>query len=223
MSLKHIVWDWNGTLLNDAEASCKAAGDLFEKRNLGSLSIDMYRDKIVYPVINVYVEAGIDFSKETFQDICDEYMANYLNNSYMISLHEDALTVLELFKNKGLKQHIVSASDIGVLTMQLQSYGLESYFINILGQDNNRGDSKTQLAKKLINLVECKPHEMLFIGDTIHDYEVAEEAGMHCCLVSNGHCSEKRLKSTGVPVFRNLTELAENFDYLQKCINGGEK
>jgi len=214
MILKHIVWDWNGTLLNDAEASCKAAADLFEKRNLGTFSIDVYRDKIVYPVINVYIEAGLDFSKETYQDICDEYMANYLNNSHMISLHEDAVTALELFKNKGLKQHIVSASDRGVLIRQIENYGLMSYFVNILGQDNNRGDSKTRLAEKLVELVGCQPNEMLFIGDTIHDYEVAKEAGMHCCLVSNGHCSEKRLKATGVPIFRNLTELAENFDYL---------
>ena len=26
-----------------------------------------------------------------------------------------------------------------------------------------------------------------------------------------GHCSEERLKATGVPVFRNLTELFENY------------
>lgn len=218
MSLKHIVWDWNGTLLNDVEASCKAASDLFEKRNIGSFSIDIYRDKIVYPVINVYIEAGVDFSKETYQDVCDEYLANYLNNSHMISLHEDALTVLELFKKKGLNQHIVSASDIGVLKRQLQSYELIPYFINILGQDNNRGESKTQLAEKLVNMVECEPHEMLFIGDTIHDYEVAKEAGMRCCLVSNGHCSEERLKATGVPVFRNLTELSGNFDHIQEAL-----
>ena len=49
------------------------------KRNLGSVSIDMYKDKIVYPVINVYIEAGFDFSNESYQDVCDEYIANYLN------------------------------------------------------------------------------------------------------------------------------------------------
>ncbi|HHU90551.1 MAG TPA: HAD family hydrolase [Clostridiaceae bacterium] len=211
MRLKHIVWDWNGTLLNDAEASCNAANELFKKRNLGSVSIDMYKDKIVYPVINVYIEAGFDFSNESYQDVCDEYIANYLNNSHIISLHKDALAVLKQFKNKGLKQHIVSASDREILTQQIQDHGLRSYFVNILGQDNNRGDSKTLLAEKLVSLVKCEPSEMLFIGDTIHDFEVAKETGMRCCLVSNGHCSEERLKATGVPVFRNLTELFENY------------
>lgn len=212
MSLKHIVWDWNGTILNDANASCKAVDDMFIKRNLGSVSIDLYRDNIVYPVINVYIEAGIDFSKETFQDICDEYLTNYLNNSHIISLHKDAQAILKLFKNKGLKQHIVSASDSRVLAQQIQGYGLGPYFVNILGQDNNRADSKTLLAEKLVDLVSCEPQEMLFIGDTIHDFEVAQESGMRCCLVSNGHCSEERLKATGAPVYKNLTELYENYE-----------
>lgn len=211
MSLKHIVWDWNGTILNDAIASCKAVDDMFKKRNLGSVSIDLYRDKIVYPVINVYIDAGIDFSKETYQEICDEYITNYLNNSHIISLHQDAQTVLELFKNRGFEQHIVSASDSGVLAKQIHNYGLGSYFTHILGQDNNRADSKTFLAEKLVDLVCCEPQEMLFIGDTIHDFEVAQESGMCCCLVSNGHCSEKRLKNTRAPVYKNLTELYENY------------
>ena len=61
--------------------------------------------------------------------------------------------------------------------------------------------------------MNCEPDEMLFIGDTIHDFEVAQEAGMRCCLVSNGHCSEERLKATGVPVYKNLTELYENYKW----------
>ena len=213
MNLKHIVWDWNGTIINDTEASCKAVSDLFIKRNLGSISIDMYRDKIVYPVINVYIEAGFDFNNETFQEVCDEYLANYLSNSHLIALHDDVLSVLKLFKNKGLEQHIVSASESEVLAKQIQEYGLGAYFANILGQDNNRADSKARLAEKLVSMVNCEPDEMLFIGDTIHDFEVAQEAGMRCCLVSNGHCSEERLKATGVPVYKNLTALYENYKW----------
>ena len=86
-------------------------------------------------------------------------------------------------------------------------------FCYILGQDNNRADSKARLAEKLVSMVNCEPDEMLFIGDTIHDFEVAQEAGMRCCLVSNGHCSEERLKATGVPVYKNLTELYENYKW----------
>ncbi|MGI6085377.1 MAG: HAD family hydrolase [Acetivibrionales bacterium] len=213
MGFKHIVWDWNGTILNDAEVSCMAVDDLLVKRNLGSISLDMYKAKIVFPVIDLYCEAGFDFENESFQDVCDEYIANYLYRAHMISLHKDVIEVLEYFRDRGLEQHIVSASDKEILARQIKEYGIESYFINIFGQDNNRADSKIFLAKNLVDLVDCSPKEMLFIGDTIHDFEVAQEAGMHCCLVSNGHCNEERLKATGAPVYKNLTELYKNYEH----------
>lgn len=207
MNIKHIVWDWNGTLLNDAIASAKAIDDVLNKRNLGRVPLELYRRKIVFPVIDVYIESGLDFEKESFQDICDEYLNNYLNEAANISLHDDAEFVIKEFQKRGLIQHIVSASDIGVLKNQINYYGLEKNFDKVLGQDNNRADSKVNLAKQLLTLVDCKPVDMLFIGDTIHDYEVANEVGMNSALVSNGHCSEERLKKTGAPVYDNLTAL----------------
>lgn len=207
MKIKHIVWDWNGTILNDAEACSMAIDDMFKKRNLGSISLELYRRKIVFPVVDLYNESGFDFKKESFQAVCDEYLENYLNKAHLISLHRDAKTILENFQKRGFVQHIVSASDSKVLAQQIEFYGLKEYFSNILGQENNRADSKVHLAKHLLELVGCEAKEMLFIGDTVHDYEVATEAGMNICLVSNGHCNEERLKETGAPVYANLTHL----------------
>jgi len=204
---KHIVWDWNGTLLNDAEACAKAVNEMFVKRNLGTVTLEEYKDKIVYPVIRMYIESGFDLEKEDFQDICDEYTENYLKYSDEISLQKDSAAVLEKFRERGITQHIVSASGSVILRQQVRYYGIESYFSNILGQDNNRGDSKVDLARKLIVLTGSDPNEMLFIGDTVHDHEVASEVGFHCALVSSGHCTKERLMATGAPVFASLSEL----------------
>jgi len=206
---RHIVWDWNGTLLDDAEVCARAISDMCEKRNLGKYTLEEYKDKITYPVISMYLESGFDLEKENFQDICDEYTENYLRYSDKISLHKDSVPVLEKLREKGLAQHIVSASGIVVLRQQVRNYGIEQYFSNILGQDNNRGESKVDLARKLMLLTGCDPNEMLFIGDTVHDHEVASEVGFHCILVSNGHCSEERLLATGAPVFASLSEMYE--------------
>lgn len=207
MIIKHIVWDWNGTILNDANACAKAIDDMFKKRNLGRVTLDEYREKIVFPVINLYQVSGFDLEKEDYQAICDEYIENYLKYAQDVSIQKDAEFVLEKFKNKGFLQHIVSASGKDILKEQVNSFGINSYFTNILGQDNNRADSKVYLAERLTELTGGKPEEMLFIGDTVHDYEVADEVGYKCALVSNGHCSVERLKATGAPVYSSLAEL----------------
>ncbi|MGI6622921.1 MAG: HAD family hydrolase [Clostridiaceae bacterium] len=210
MVFRHIVWDWNGTLLDDANVCAKAIDDMFKKRNLGEVTLGDYREKIVFPVINLYQVSGFDLEKEDYQVICDEYIENYLKHSAKITLQKDSAFVLEEFRKKGLIQHIVSASSSDILKEQVSYYGVEPYFDHILGQADNRADSKVNLAWQLIGLTGCRPEEMLFIGDTVHDHEVANEVGFHCALVSNGHCSEERLAATGAPVFASLSELYEH-------------
>lgn len=207
MKYKHIVWDWNGTILDDAEASAKAVSQILEKRNLGSISVDEYREKLVFPAISMYYDSGISFENESYEDISNEYIRNYINNSYMIDLQKDARTVLENFSDRGLVQHIVSASGREILYEQVEKYNLTKFFTNIFGQENNMAESKVHLAKKLLERIGCSPKDVLFIGDTLHDFEVAEEVGFDCRLVSNGHCSKSRLLTAGVPVYSSLTEL----------------
>jgi phosphoglycolate phosphatase len=49
------------------------------------------------------------------------------------------------------------------------------------------------------------------IGDTNHDFEVAQELGINCVLVADGHQSYERLKETGAEVVSSLAELTEKF------------
>lgn len=213
MSFKHIVWDWNGTLLNDAEACTKSINLILEKRNLKTITVEDYRAQIQFPVIKMYENSGFDFSAESFDDLSEEYIENYLNLFDDIALHEDALDVLQGFKKQGLKQHIVSASGIDILRRQVELYNLNEFFTHILGQENNRGDSKVHLAHELLKYIDCNPKDVLFIGDTPHDYEVASKAGFDCRLVSNGHSSKERLEETGALVYSNLNELYKDIGF----------
>lgn len=212
MKYRHIVWDWNGTLLNDGHASAEAVDRMLKRRNLGTLSMEDYREKITYPVIQLYYDSGFDFLKEKYEDMCEEFISNYKSNRHMIALHEEVREVLSYFRTKNVKQHIVSASESGILAQQIEEYGLTEYFDSISGLKDHRADSKTHLAERLIKEIGCDPSDFLFIGDTLHDYEIARSLGAGCCLVSNGHCSTERLSKTLAPVFTNLGKLLDSFN-----------
>lgn len=207
MRYKHVVWDWNGTLLNDAEACANSINKILESRNMQPVTVEEYKSKIEFPAVNMYKDSGFDFGKESFDDLSEEYIKNYIEQYDSIQLHQDAKKVLAGFMNLGLKQYIVSASGYQILIEQVERYGLKEFFTYILGQDNNRGESKVHLAKKLLGYLNCSPKEILFIGDTAHDYEVSKEAGFDVRLVSNGHSSLEKLLETGAEVYPNLTEL----------------
>ncbi len=204
MKYQHIIWDWNGTLLNDAIATVKAVNSMLQNRNLGSITPEEYRERITYPVIQLYYEAGFDLINENYEDMCEEYARYYQENAPDISLHEDAQAILAWFRDKGIRQHIVSASEYGILVEQIAGYGIMDYFDTVYGQRDKRGDSKEHLARSLMAELKADPAKVLFIGDTLHDFEIANNIGARCFLVSNGHCSTGRLQRTGAPVYPSL-------------------
>jgi phosphoglycolate phosphatase len=114
---------------------------------------------------------------------------------------------LQYFKNRRFTQSLLSAASQFMLDDILQYHDIRDYFIKIIGQDNHYAEGKEAAGKAWVDELHYGPHEVLFIGDTIHDHEVAEIIGADCVLVSNGHMSQERLKKTGSPVFKNLNEI----------------
>ena len=61
----HVIWDWNGTLLDDATACVAAINALLERRLLPQVTHQQYLDIFDFPVRNYYLQLGFDFSKDT--------------------------------------------------------------------------------------------------------------------------------------------------------------
>ena len=59
----------------------------------------------------------------------------------------------------------------------------------------------------MLKRLHLDPEELLLIGDTEHDFEVASGLGCSCILISKGHQSHELLKSTGAMVLDDLSQL----------------
>jgi len=90
---------------------------------------------------------------------------------------------------------------------------IDHYFNAIVGIQNDAADGKTDAGLNWLSKVDTPKKEILLIGDTVHDSDVAEQMGVHCVLVDIGHVSRERLLKTGRNVFESL-------DSLNKYING---
>jgi len=205
--IKHIIWDWNGTLLNDCWLCVDAINNALAKRNLELITEEKYKDIFCFPVSEYYKKLGFDFSKEPFKKAGDEFVSYYGNNFERVALHSDAMSVLDKIKDSGRTQSVLSAGKQEFLTEWVQYHNLSKYFINVLGIDNHYASGKKSLGISWIKELEYKNNEVLMIGDTIHDSEVAEAMGIECILVGNGHVSNSRLEKTGRMVILDLSEL----------------
>ncbi len=206
---KHIIWDWNGTLLNDVELSLSIINKILADRQLGQLSLEQYRNIFTFPVRDYYKVAGIDFNKYPFEEVGREWIEEYERRRLECTLFSGAEEVLTAVNEKTGGQSILSAYSQNSLVEIVRHFELEFYFRHLTGLDHIYATGKKDLAKSLIKKLEIKPEEILLVGDTIHDYEVAADTGINCILISGGHQSRERLLECNVPVLNNLQELLD--------------
>ena len=114
-----ILWDWNGTLLDDVELCVDALNRLLEKHAYPQrYDRDQYRAIFGFPIEEYYVRAGFDFSRHSFAMLAEEYMDDYIPASAACPLAEGAIEALDAFRAEGLRQVILSASPVPTLTRQ---------------------------------------------------------------------------------------------------------
>jgi phosphoglycolate phosphatase len=212
MKIKHIIWDWNGTLLDDNWLSLKAINILLEKYNLSAIEKEKYLEIFTFPVIDYYRKLGFDFDKIPFSVIGTEFIKEYNDRMYDAKMQDGALDILNYFHEAGISQSLLSAAKQKMLDDMMMFHNLEKYFIKVLGLTDHYANSKVDAGKSWINELEYDTKEILLIGDTIHDFEVADEIGTECVLIAQGHTAYDRLKSSGKDVFHNLFEFKEWFD-----------
>lgn len=210
MKYEYIIWDWNGTLLNDVDVNFEILNILLKRRSLPEFGgKEKYLDMFGFPIIDFYEKAGFDLVGERFEDIAREYSHLYDELFPTVELYEKAEEVLRFFFNAGVNQVIVSASQQRLLTHQVTLHGIDHYFDDILGMRDIYGKGKVSIARYWMAQKGLMGRQVLFIGDTLHDKEVADSIGCDCILVADGHNSKERLVSSGATVVDSIEEIIQ--------------
>jgi len=202
-----IIWDWNGTLLNDSGLAVQTMNQMLERRGLPMLSVDDYKSVFTFPVKDYYQKIGFDFQKEPFEIPALEFIDCYNSRVKECCLQKDTLRVLKYFRSIDVKQYILSAMEQVVLDNCLRHYQINGFFEYVSGLDNIYAVSKIENGHRLIAELGLYASELVLIGDTVHDFEVATELGCQCVLIADGHQSKEVLQATGALVINSISEL----------------
>ena len=208
MKYDYLIWDFNGTLLDDVQTGIDSVNTLLAERGIPTVqSVERYREVFRFPIIEYYRALGFDFETESYEELAPKWVALYLEYVKNASLYGDVLRTLNCVRELGVKQTVLSATEQTMLRGQIRDLGIEHYFEDILGLDNIHAGSKLALAKLWR---ESHPDaKALFIGDTDHDVQTAETLGADCVLVTRGHQAREYLSTLGVPLADSLEKIAE--------------
>ena len=185
--IKHIIWDWNGTLIDDAWLFVEIMNEELKERNLSIINIADYRKHFTFPVKKYYENLGFDFKKENFKEVGYNFIEKFKKRKFEAQLFPKTIQILALAKKLGITQSIVSAQENTLLNETVIHYKIDKYFQSIAGIEHYYADNKTQIAKNMRGKINCLNKQIIIVGDTSHDFDVSQALGVGCVLFAGGH------------------------------------
>lgn len=214
MGISHVVWDWNGTLVDDfavmveaTSVSCRAV--------LGrSVTADEYRTHFARPVQLLYEGLiGRPITADEWARINEHFHATYGELAVTAMLAADAKPAMETAAERGCTQSLLSMWMHDELMRSLRALGLGPEFVRVDGLPvmSDGGGKLEHLVTHLDKLSAdlgriVAPDTVLVVGDSIDDALAALEVGSHCVLVEGGSHHADELAVVGVPVAASLLE-----------------
>jgi len=190
---KHIIWDWNGTLLSDVDYAVATVNNFLQEHDLPLVDVHSYRKVFDFPVSKYYQNLGFDFDKESFESLCHRYVDKYMQGVWELAVFPEMKYVLNELHLEGRMQSILSASDQQSLDKIVAHFNLSPLFTHVYGIADKMAASKVDRGRQLLDLVAISREDTVIVGDTLHDLEVGDALGIDAVLVAHGHQCPTRL------------------------------
>jgi len=202
-----VIWDWNGTLLDDVTLSLSIINELLSEHTLPQLTRERHREIFDFPVRRYYERAGFDLTHLNFETVNGEFCRRFETRLHLASLFPAVNRILETVNQSGARQFLLSSTEHHALKRMVKSLGLDSSFDAAKGLADGLARGKLNAGRELVDQFQIEARSAVLIGDTAHDAEVADSLGVDCMLISAGHHSHERLSRLNHPVFSSLESL----------------
>lgn len=209
MSRLHVVWDWNGTLLDDLHVVIEASNVGLARYDI-ELDEDVYRDHFTRPVRSFYDSLfGRPISDDEWEWLNEVFHDEYMARADAAELTGDALEALDLVGSEPGTQSLLSMSPQEWLEGIVTRKGVGHRFSRIGGLAGSTGGLKAAHMEEHIASLGIDPVETVMIGDTPDDATAARHVGARAVLYDGGSHHLPVLQQTRVPVAHSLVEAVE--------------
>lgn len=202
---RHLVWDWNGTLLDDLSLVVAATNAAFASVGGPVVTAEAHRRDFRRPIRDYYAAVlGRPVDDEEFVRLDKVFHDAYRTGLAACRLAADAEAALRAWTGS---QSLLSMWFHTDLVPTVGRLGLTSYFVRVDGLRAavGGGPKRPHLVRHLAAL-EVTGAEVVLIGDSVDDAEAAAAVGARCVLYTGGFTEPRHLRATGAPVVDTLTE-----------------
>jgi phosphoglycolate phosphatase len=221
MRYKLAVFDWNGTLIDDADACLQGTNASLARAGKPPITLERSRDTMDFPIIHYYTRNGIDLDDylANLEDYGEAYFEVYKKASRTSPLRQGTVDLLSWLQDQEIDLMILSNYVTHELKAQISERHVFQYFKHISGNDdfNLQEHTRTTKAgrlKAIMNEFGYKPEESFIVGDSLEEPDIAKQLGLKCFSVTWGSISTERLSKS--PTHHIVEDLAEIKEILQR-------
>lgn len=210
MTSLHVIWDWNGTLLDDLDVVIEAANVGLVQFGVGPIDENLYRDHFTRPVRAFYDSLfGRPISDAEWETLNHVFHVEYMARADAAELSEDALEALDRVGTGPDAQSLLSMSPQEWLEAIVERKGVLHRFSLVSGLTGETGGLKARHMEEHIEGLGLNPAQTVVIGDTPDDATAARHAGARVVLYDGGSHHLPVLRQTDAPVAHSLVEAVE--------------
>ncbi|MFJ6700812.1 HAD family hydrolase [Streptomyces sp. NPDC091272] len=204
----HLVWDWNGTLLDDNHAVIGASNAAFAEIGLPAITLERYRELYCIPVPRFYERLmGRMPTDAEWLRMDAAFHRHYVSLRAACGLTEGVEELLTEWAAAGRSQSLLSMYGHDELLPVVRGYGIERHFVRVDGRTGPSGGTKAaHMVRHIAALEGVDPRRVVVIGDAVDDALAAAHVGASAVLYTGGSHSRAALAAAGVPVVDSLTD-----------------
>ena len=204
--VRHVVWDWNGTLVDDHLAVVAAINEALATVALGPIDSEVFRTHFTRPVERFYERvAGRPMRPGEWRALDEAYHHSYAAAVDRLQLAPDARAALAAAEAAGLGQSLLSMWRHQDLVALVERLGIGRFFVRVDGLRVPGGGTKTEHLVAHLEALGVDPAAAVLVGDTLDDLAAARAVGAGCVLYDGGSHHRAALEATGAPVVETLT------------------
>jgi len=196
--LKLIAWDFDGTLVDSRpliEAGMAHALDaLGQPRSVMAEWLKYVGLPVEAGIRNTFSPLGLDY--DTVLKAYRSY--GHLENEHLLQPFEGIPELLGELQARGQRMAVATSKRRVPLLRQMARWGWEVYFDPIITPDEvTHGKPHPESLEKMRAMTGLAPEDILMVGDTPFDLDMASAAGVPSLAVGHGFYAQEALAACG--------------------------
>jgi phosphoglycolate phosphatase len=217
-SIKAIVFDWDGTLLDSTGAITTSIQEAAADLNLPVPNYEQASHVIGLALAHALKVAVPQVSDEQLPALIERYKFHYFKRDSSLYPFKGIPELLDELAALNIPLAIATGKSTIGLIRALDSLNWRKKFAATRCADQGEPKPHPWMLLDICDELGIKPHQALMIGDTTHDLGLAKNAGSPSVGVSYGAHSDARFPAfSPVAVFSKVSELS---DWLLAGFNG---